>query len=138
MTHSRLMDEDSSTTVREYGVRILGCGPWVGTEHSDQSSSGKSDGEQAPLSHLVQLVKANRWVQLGHTLLLRHRAQGKSDRGRVGGELPLRQSRPVSEFRREGRRKSQVEVVGRRGHVALSNPQLRRVSSGLDRGIMMV
>ena len=43
-------------------------GPWVGTEDSDEASSGKSDGEQAPLVHLVQLVKANRWVQIGHTL----------------------------------------------------------------------
>ena len=28
-----------------------------------------SDGEQAPLGHEAQLVKANRWVQIGHTLL---------------------------------------------------------------------
>jgi len=28
----------------------------------------KSDGEQAPLSQLVQSVKANRWVRIGHTL----------------------------------------------------------------------
>ena len=32
-------------------------------------SSGTSDGEQAPLGDLLQSVKVNRWVQLGHTLL---------------------------------------------------------------------
>ena len=30
---------------------------------------GQSDGEQAPLSQFAQLVKANRGVQIGHTLL---------------------------------------------------------------------
>lgn len=30
--------------------------------------SEKSDGEQAPLVQMDQFVKANRWVQLGHTL----------------------------------------------------------------------
>jgi hypothetical protein len=28
-----------------------------------------SDGEQALLNYFVRLVKANRWVQIGHTLL---------------------------------------------------------------------
>jgi L-glyceraldehyde 3-phosphate reductase len=32
-------------------------------------SSGTSDGEQAPLGDLLQSVKVNRWIQLGHTLL---------------------------------------------------------------------
>jgi len=41
----------------------------VGTEYSVALSSETSDGEQAPLGDLLQLVKVNRWVQLGHTLL---------------------------------------------------------------------
>ena len=33
-----------------------------------RASSERWDAEQAPLSHLVQLVKANRWVQRGHVV----------------------------------------------------------------------
>jgi len=43
----------------------------LGSEPSTQTNDclGKSDGKQAPLSQFAQLVKANRWVQIGHTLL---------------------------------------------------------------------
>ena len=48
-----------------------------------------SDGEQAPLGHEAQLVKANRWVQIGHTLLVNQSIEEVVDRrnGNANGRI---------------------------------------------------
>ncbi len=71
--------------------------------------SRRSDAEQAPLSHLVQQLKANRWVPIGHVDAT---ARGPARSGACHGSLLGRRRRPVA--RRDANERRETDNAVRR------------------------